>query len=66
MNIAKVSNITSWQLRYLGLTNETGFTVPVQLNEYSMEQATTIREDNLEQLLEEASQWMDQSSQPEE
>ena len=66
MNIAKVSNITSWQLRYLGLTNETGFTVPVQLNEYSMEQATTLREDNLEQLLEEASQWMDQSSQPEE
>ena len=32
MNIAKVSNITSWQLRYLGLTNETGFTEPVQQN----------------------------------
>jgi hypothetical protein len=65
MNIAKVCNMTSWQLRYLGLTDESGLKVPVHINEYSMEQCTTIEEDRLEQLLEEADQWMKQSSQPE-
>jgi hypothetical protein len=58
MNVAKVCNITSWQLRYLGLTNETGLTVPVYMNEYAMEQCTTIEEDRLEQLLEEADKWV--------
>lgn len=65
MNISKVCNLTSWQLRFLGLTKETGFVVPVQLNESGMEQCTTIDEDSLEQLLEEANQWMNQSLQPE-
>lgn len=57
MNIAKVCNITSWQLRYLGLTDEAGLTVPVHINEYAMEQCTTVEDDRLEQLLEEADQW---------
>ena len=65
MNIAKVANMTSWQMRYLGLTNEGGFTVPVHVNEYGMEQCTTVEEDRLEQLLEEADQWMSQLSQQE-
>ena len=62
MNIAKVCNITSWQLRYLGLTDENGMTVPTQLNEYRMERCTTVDEDHLESLLEEATAWMMQSS----
>lgn len=61
MNIAKVCNLTNWQLRYLGLCNEKGLTVPVQLNEYDMEHCTTIDEDHLEQLLEEADLWTNQS-----
>ena len=65
MNIAKVCNITSWQLRYLGLTNETGLTVPVHINEYGMEQCTTVEDDRLEELLEEADRWMKESSQQE-
>lgn len=65
MNIAKVANITSWQMRYLGLTDETGFVVPVKLNEYSMEQCSAVDEDELEKLLEEASLWTNQSSQQE-
>ena len=57
--------LTSWQMRYLGLTNESGFTVPVHVNEYGMEQCTTVEDDRLEQLLEEADQWMSQLSQQE-
>jgi len=62
MNIAKVSNMTGWQMRYLGLTDESGFRVPIQMNEYGMEQCTTVEEDKLEELLKEADQWMSQLS----
>lgn len=64
MNIAKICNITSWQLRFLGFCNEKGMTVPVQMNEYDMGHCTTIDEDRLEQLLEEADRWTNQLSQP--
>lgn len=60
MNVAKVCNLTSWQLRYLGLTGEDGFVVPLQIKDYGMDTCTTIDEDSLEQLLEESGLWMDQ------
>ena len=63
MNVAKVCNLTSWQLRYLGLTGENGFIVPTQIKESGMDMCTRIDEDSLEQLLEESGLWMDQSLQ---
>lgn len=62
MNVAKLCSLTGLQLRYLGLSDENGFTVPVRKNEYMMEQCTEFEEDQLEQLLEEADQWMSQLS----
>lgn len=65
MNIAKVCTMTSWQLKFLGLLKDEGFTVPVHVNEYESDQCTTIDDSDLEALLEEAVQWKTQSLQPE-
>ncbi len=65
MNVAKVCSITSWQLRYLGLADESGLKVPVHISESGTEQCTIVEDDRLEQLLKEADQWMNQSSQQE-
>lgn len=63
MNIAKVCSMTSWQLKFLGLLKDDGFTVPVHVNEYESDQCTTIEDSDLERLLEEAVQWKKRSLQ---
>jgi hypothetical protein len=65
MNIAKVCIMTSWQLKFLGLLKDDGFTVPVHVNEYESDQCTTIDDSDLERLLEEAIQWRERSLMPE-
>lgn len=62
MNIAKLSGLLNWQLKYLGLIGEDGFKIPVQISEFGMDQCTTIDDSELDSLLEEASQWQKQSS----
>ena len=65
MNIAKVCIMTSWQLKFLGLLKDDGFTVPVHVNEYESDQCTMIDDSDLERLLEEAIQWRERSLMPE-
>lgn len=66
MNVAKVCQLTNWQLRYLGFLSDEGFSAPLQVREYEEEQCTTIAESALSKLLEEAGQWKTLSSAPEE
>ncbi len=60
MNIAKVASLTNWQLRFLGILTDDGFTIPVHLAHYAVDQCTTLSEDELGVLLKEASQWQKQ------
>lgn len=65
MNIAKVCTLTSWQLKFLGLLQDDGFTVLVHANEYESDQCMTINDSDLQRLLEEAVQWRERSLMPE-
>lgn len=60
MNIAKICSVTTWQLRYLGLLSDNGFTVSVNKNKYEEDQCTTIEQSDLVGLLKEAYQWPSQ------
>lgn len=61
MNIAKASGIASWMLRWLGLTDEEGFTVPVSTSGMNLDAMTTVDDDALEALLKEAEAWANAS-----
>ncbi|MED9781305.1 MAG: hypothetical protein UGE23_07915 [Peptococcaceae bacterium] len=63
INIAKVCDLTTWQLKHLGLLTDRGFNVSVHPKSFESDLCTTFDEDSLEKLLEEASQWQTQSSQ---
>lgn len=65
MNIAKVCDLTTWQLKRLGLLKDEGFCVPVHQNDVEIEGCTTFDEDILATMLEEAGQWQTQLSQQE-
>lgn len=57
MNISRVVNGSSWVMRWLGLTDDAGFVVPVEPGGSSLESTTTVDDGNLMRLLEEAEAW---------
>lgn len=62
MNIAKLSMLTVWQLRYLGMADDERLKAGAEGSAQSMDASTVVSEDDLDELLEEVKKWSDQQS----
>ena len=62
MNIAKLSTLTAWQLRYLGMADDERLKTCAEESAQSMDASTVVSEDDLDELLEEVKKWSDQQS----
>ena len=51
MNIAKVCDIMSWENMNLGFLNKEGFRVPVEMNENLLGECITLKEKDMEEIL---------------
>ncbi len=49
MNIAKVCEIMAWENQNLGLLNENGFKVPLEMNENFLNECITLSEEDLDE-----------------
>jgi hypothetical protein len=66
MNIAKLSQLTAWQLRYLGMIDDDRLKEGVEGSAQSMDANTIVSEEDLDELLKEVQAWSDQQSDSEE
>ena len=62
MNIAKLSTLTAWQLRYLGMADDERLKAGAEGSAQSMDASTIVSEDDLDELWEEVKKWSDQQS----
>ena len=62
MNIAKLSTLTAWQLRYLGLEEDERLDKAVQGAAQGMDAVTVVAEADLDELLKEVETWNDLQS----
>lgn len=60
MNIAKLSTLTAWQLRYLGMIDDERLKEASEGSTQSMDANTVVSEDDLDELLKEVEAWNDQ------
>lgn len=66
MNIAKLSQLTAWQLRYLGMIDDDRLKEGTEGSAQSMDANTIVSEEDLDELLKEVQTWSDQQSDSEE
>lgn len=60
MNIAKLSTLTAWQLRYLGMIDDERLKDVAEGSTQSMDTNTIVSEDDLDELLKEVETWSEQ------
>lgn len=60
MNIAKLSTLTAWQLRYLGMIDDERLKDAAEGSTQSMDTNTIVSEDDLDELLKEVETWSEQ------
>ena len=60
MNIAKLSTLTAWQLRYLGMIDDERLKDAAEGSTQSMDANTIVSEDDLDELLKEVETWSEQ------
>ena len=60
MNIAKLSTLTAWQLRYLGMIDDERLKDSAEGSTQSMDTNTIVSEDDLDELLKEVETWSEQ------
>lgn len=60
MNIAKLSTLTAWQLRYLGMIDDERLKDTAEGSTQSMDTNTIVSEDDLDELLKEVETWSEQ------
>ena len=60
MNIAKLSTLTAWQLRYLGMIDDERLKDAAEGSTQSMDTNTIVSEDDLDELLKEVEAWSEQ------
>ena len=60
MNIAKLSTLTAWQLRYLGMFDDERLKDAAEGSTQSMDTNTIVSEDDLDELLKEVETWSEQ------
>ena len=60
MNIAKLSTLTAWQLRYLGMIDDGRLKDAAEGSTQSMDTNTIVSEDDLDELLKEVETWSEQ------
>ncbi len=60
MNIAKLSTLTAWQLRYLGMIDDERLKDAAEGSTQSMDTNTIVSEDDLDELLKEVEPWSEQ------
>ncbi len=60
MNIAKLSTLTAWQLRYLGMIDDERLKDAAEGSTQSMDTSTIVSEDDLDELLKEVETWSEQ------
>ena len=66
MNIAKLSTLTAWQLRYLGMIDDERLKDAAEGSTQSMDTNTIVSEDDLDELLKEVETWSEQQLNSEE